>query len=586
MAQQLTKRESDQFFQNRSLFIFGALVFLTLLIVGNLAFLQLVRGDAFRAQIDGQYLASSAHVFERGKIFFSSLRDGRVLAAGQELGYKLAINPQALDGDDLEFIYPILREYGYEKGKEQFENIVSRLRKKGNRYYEILHRIREDEYEKLHTILEGKSGKKYLLYPEKWRVYPLGKVASHTIGFLSHTQEGYRATYGLEKSYDRILRRNVEDRYQNFFALIFHSIQRGIREGFSFEGDLVTSIDPQVQIALEEELKGVQEKWNSQLTAGIVLDARNGEVVAMAAIPNFDPNDYSSYPISRFTNPLVSNRYEFGSVMKPLVMAIALDRGFVNADTSYFDHGSVQVGKYTIRNFDERGRGWVTMQDVLTQSLNTGMVFVAKKIPKPMFREYMTRYGLREKSGIDLPNDAKGLTKNLESKRDIEFANISFGQGIAVSPVSFVKAVSALANGGVPLQPHVGKKVRYLSGVDRTLQFPEQERVLKEETAGEITRMLVNVFDAYRRGKVKFPHYRIAAKTGTAQMVRKDGRGYDRNRHLHSFFAYFPAYEPRYLVFLYTVDPKGVKYSSQTLIDPFRELARFLIHYANIPPDR
>jgi cell division protein FtsI/penicillin-binding protein 2 len=271
--------------------------------------------------------------------------------------------------------------------------------------------------------------------------------------------------------------------------------------------------------------------------------------------------------------------------MKPLVVAVGIDSDVINAKSEYYDHGFVKIGKYTINNFDRRGRGWVTVQDILNQSLNTGMTFVASKIPKNIFREYFKKYGFGEKSGIDLPQDSSGLSSNLKSHRDIEFANISFGQGIAISPISFIKAGSALANKGKTVTPHVVKKIEYTNGFSKTLEFPDGEQVFSEETGGEISRMLVNVFDNYRKGKAKLPHHSVAAKTGTAQ-IPAPGGGYYSDRNLHSFFAYFPAYEPKYIVLLYTVHPKGIKYSSQTLLDPFRSIAKYLINYYQIPADR
>jgi cell division protein FtsI/penicillin-binding protein 2 len=351
------------------------------------------------------------------------------------------------------------------------------------------------------------------------------------------------------------------------------------------EGDIIVSIDPQVQLFLENKISKIQKKWNSNITGGIIMDAKNGKIYAMSVVPDFDNNDFSHEPLSVFKNPLVSSVYEFGSVMKPLVVSIALDNKIVNANTEFYDKGFIKVEKHTIYNFDKKARGWVTVQDILNQSLNTGMVFIAGKIKKDIFRDYFSRYGFGEKSGVDLPNDASGLVSNLKSNRNIEFANMSFGQGIAISPISFIKALSALANDGKTVTPHLVTKIKYTNGFSKTIEPKGGNYVLKPETSHEISRMLVNVFDSYRNGKAKLPHHSIAVKTGTAQMANPKG-GYYKNKHLHSFFGYFPAYDPKLIVFLYTVDPKGIKYASQTLLDPFRSTAEYLINHYNVPPDR
>ncbi|MBU4479877.1 hypothetical protein KKG48_00325, partial [Patescibacteria group bacterium] len=201
--------------------------------------------------------------------------------------------------------------------------------------------------------------------------------------------------------------------------------------------------------------------------------------------------------------------------------------------------------------------------------------------------KYMLSLGFGEETGVDLPNETYGLVSNLESSRDLEFATASFGQGIALTPVETVRALSVLANGGKLITPHLSQGIKYDIGLSRELLYEEGERVFKESTSDEITRMLVEVVDsALLGGTVKMEHYSVAAKTGTAQMAKEDGRGYYDNKYLHSFFGYFPAYDPQFLVFFYIVDPKEVNYASHTLTEPFVNLTKFLINYYEVPPDR
>ena len=268
-------------------------------------------------------------------------------------------------------------------------------------------------------------------------------------------------------------------------------------------------------------------------------------------------------------------------------MAGALDAGAVKASTTYFDNGSVVVGNKTIYNFDKKGRGLATMQDVLNQSLNTGMVFVYGKFGREKMRDYIEGYGIGEKTGIDLPGEVSSLISNLASKRDIEYANMSFGQGIALTPIAVVRAFSSLANGGYLVTPHVIEKIVYKDGPSEEPTYETAPTKISKETSEEITRMLVSVFDsAPFRLQAKLDHYSIAAKTGTAQIPDNVNGGYYTDRHLHSFFGYFPAYDPKFLVFMYTVNPKGVSFASLSLAPSFVDTAKFLINYYNIPPDR
>ena len=313
-----------------------------------------------------------------------------------------------------------------------------------------------------------------------------------------------------------------------------------------------------------------------------------GEIYAMALSPNFDLNNFNKEKdISVFNNPLVEGLYEMGSIIKPLTVAAGLDSGSITAETTYNDTGSLSLNSHTIFNYDKKARGIVNMQEVLNQSLNLGVSFIVKKMGNKNFADYFREFGLDEETGIDLPGENHGRLDNLDSPRDIEYATASFGQGVSLTPIATVRALSSLANGGKLIVPHITNKINYNSGLFNNISYVnEAKQVLKKETSEEISRMLTLVVDkALLNGKYSLPNYSVAAKTGTAQ-IAKPGGGYYDDRWLHSFFGYFPSYNPRFLVFLYTVEPQEVNYASQTLTLPFFDMVRFLINYYNIIPDR
>ncbi len=200
---------------------------------------------------------------------------------------------------------------------------------------------------------------------------------------------------------------------------------------------------------------------------------------------------------------------------------------------------------------------------------------------------YFSSYGIGFKSGIDLPNEASGLVGNLKNPKDIDVATASYGQGIALSPIQMTRALSVLANGGYLITPRLVTKVEYDDGTSKTIDAVRTGPFLKKQTVEDVTTMLVTVVDtALKQGAIKREHYTVAAKTGTAQIADHVNGGYYSDRYLHSFFGYFPAYNPKFIVFLYQVYPKGAKYASETLTSPFDEIAGFLLDYYNIPPDR
>jgi cell division protein FtsI/penicillin-binding protein 2 len=382
--------------------------------------------------------------------------------------------------------------------------------------------------------------------------------------------------------------RNNNKTNVNFFAEIFSDIKQTITADSKSEGEIITSIEPQVQGFLEKIIGDVNEKYNSKLTGGIIIDPTTGEIYAMAVTPTFDLNKFSDEKnISVFNNPLVEGLYEMGSIIKPLTMAAGLDSGAITAKTTYNDTGSLTLDGSTIYNFDKKARGVVDMQEILNQSLNVGASFIVRAMGKNNFANYMRAYGLNEETGIDLPGENHGRLENLNSPRDIEYATASFGQGISMTPIATVRALSALANGGKLIAPHIVKKINYSSGIFNNISYVnEAKQVIKKETSEEISRMLTVVVDkALANGKVALPNYSVAAKTGTGQ-IAKPGGGYYDDKWLHSFFGYFPSYNPRFLVFLYTIEPQGVPFASQTLTTPFMDNVKFLINYYNIAPDR
>ncbi len=560
--------------------LLGVLIVLgAVIIFGRLYYLQVMKSSQFRDQADRQYVSKSQTVFDRGSILFSPRKGNPISAATLSSGYLVTFNPkQAQHPEDifnaLSGVLPITDD-----------SLLSAV--SAGTYKEIAHRVDEKSKSRLETLKLSGLG----IYTERWRNYPAGKRASNVLGLVGYTENGvtFEGRYGLEKYYNDVLSRNTSDLYTNFFAQIFSGAIDAFTTDKRSEGDIITTIEPTVQDELEKELASVVHDWKSDLTGGIVMDPKTGEIYAMAIDPTFNPNDFSKQKSAAvFGNPMVDRVYEMGSIVKPLAMAAGLDTGAVTAKTTYNDTGFITVNGAKISNYDGRARGTVDMQEVLNQSLNVGMAFVAQKLGNQRLTDYFTSFGFGKETGIDLPGETHGLVSNLQSPRDIEHVTASFGQGIALTPIETVRALSALGNGGFLPDPHVVKKIQYTSGLSKTLAYNgDKKQVIKPETSEEITRMLVNVVDkALLGGTVKQEHYSIAAKTGTAQMALESGKGYYKDRYLHSFFGYFPAYDPKFIIFLFTVYPKGAEYASHTLTEPFIDLTKFLINYYEVPPDR
>jgi len=547
-----------------------------LIIFSKLYMVQIVRGESYSQQADRQYSRPNSQSFNRGSISFTTKDGERIDAAGLKTGYTVAINPSQMSYP--EDVYNGL-SFLLELDEETF---MKQANKSEDPYEEIAKQVPPNVAKKIDELdIEGVS-----LYKNKWRYYPGKSLGAHAVGFMSYRGDELRGQYGLERYYNDILDRSEDDLYANFFVELFSNIGDTIK-GKSKAGSVVTTIEPSVQSFVEKELEHVLEKWNSDQAGAIVMNPNNGEIYAMALNPTFDLNDFGNVESGDvYRNDLVEGVYEMGSIVKALTMAIGLDTGAVTANTTYNDKGSMTLNGSTFYNYDKKARGVVDMQAVLNNSLNTGVAFVVQQVGNKKFSDYMKKL-IGEETGIDLPNEASPLVKNLDTDRDIEHATASFGQGIAMSPIAITKALAALGNGGYLVNPHIVKSIDYELGYERDVVPNDPVRIFSEKTSEEISRMLVRVVDeALGGGDVALPHHSIAAKTGTAQIANSAGGGYYEDQFLHSFFGYFPAYEPEFIVFLYNVHPRGAEYASQTLTDPFMEIAKFLINYYNVAPDR
>jgi len=551
------------------------------LLIGRLYQIQIIDSDKYKGKAESQYVHTRTDLYSRGSIFFTTHDGSKLSAAAIQSGYVLAANPTQIVGSVEEFCLQ-LKEYLI----DSTEHCAEKVKIPGRTYVELVNRLNDEQAKSL----KEKDIKGSLLYKNHWRYYPGASLAARSIGFVGYIDDGteLRGKYGLERYYDDILFQKRQVMSVNFFAELFSNLGELVyKKETGHTGNIVTTLEPSVSRMLDIVLQNTNDLYKSKITGAVIMDPKTGEIIAMNVVPSFDLNNREGATIEQFQNPLVEDVYEFGSTIKALTMAAGLDSGVVNANTTYYDAGTIKLDGFTISNYDGRGRGTVPMQEVLNQSLNTGVSFIAQKMGKEQFRKYFMNFKLGSETGIDLPNEAHGLIDNLNSPREVEYATASFGQGIAMTPVEITRALATLANGGKLITPHLVKRIEYDDGQVKEVHYPDGDQILKEETSEEISRMLVTVVDkALKGGKVALPNYTIGAKTGTAQMADPVNGGYFDDKYLHSFFGYFPAFDPKFIVFMYTVEPQGVKYASETLTDPFMEITKFLINYYSIPPDR
>ena len=556
-------------------------VLVALIIVIRLYLVQVVHGDEYRTRAEDQQVAPSAHQLSRGDIYFTSKDGSLISAATLASGFTIAIQPRLIK--DVPKTYAALKAIDPSINEKDFIDKASK---------------HEDPYEELGQRYSEEVGRAILAadidgvkaYRERWRYYPGATLAAQDIGFMGYNKDGVTQSgqYGLERTYDEALTRPESGFKINFFADLFTNVgSRLFSDSGTAGADVVTSIEPAVQAYLEDELRQYDQVWHAKRLGGIVIEPKTGRIIAMAALPSFDPNNIKDADPNALSNPMTQDVYEFGSTMKPITVASALDAGAITPQTTYDDKGSVMLDGKKVSNFDVKARGVVPIQEILSQSLNVGISFVVQKMGTKTLHEYFTKFGITEETGIDLPSEASPLVKNLESPRTVEYVTAGFGQGVAITPIAMARALATLANHGQVPQPHVGLELRYPGGITKELGWAPARQAISVESADTITRMLVTVVDtALLHGSKKIPELSIAAKTGTAQIANPAGGGYYKDRYLHSFFGYFPAYDAKYLVFYFALEPVGAQYASETWTDPFFSMTQFLVNYYAIPPDR
>ncbi len=567
-------------FRFRVRIIFGGVLFVALLLLVRLYGVQVVQGHTYAAAADQQFLSGgNTGLFDRGAIYFTRKDGTQIAAATLATGYLVAINPQTIE--DPAAVYAAVSAVA--------STTLSRsafLAAAGDRarvYVEVAHHLPDAAGKAL--AAEDLPGVQVLR--ERWRYYPGGSLAAHEVGIVSYgSGDTLSGQTGLESVYDSVLERSPDSLYSNFFAQLFSNVGSLLVDAKdAHEGDVVTTIEPSVEARLMHDLAAVNEKYSSRGSGGIIMDPSTGAIIAMASYPTYDENNLATVTPALLGDPLVEHVHEFGSIMKPLTMASALDAGAVTPQTTYDDTGCITVDHARICNWDYKARGVIPMIEIIKQSLNVGASWVATRLGQDKFRAYFTKL-FGQKTGVDQPSESGALLGNLDTTQQVNFDNMSFGQGIAVTPVQMIRALGAIANGGVMVTPHLVSAIRLSSGVTRPLDWGAKTRVFSATAARETTSMMDALMDdTLMHGAAKIPTMSVAVKTGTAQLPSPSG-GYYTDRFFHSFTGFFPSYNPRFIILLYTDDPQHVEYASETLDSTFLDLVHFLIDYYNVPPDR
>lgn len=411
--------------------------------------------------------------------------------------------------------------------------------------------------------------------PKPKRFYPEGELAAQVISFVNEEGEAYS---GVERYYDGPLK-GLHGFWEGVSTIDLFRFAP-IRDGC----DLVLTIDRAIQYMVESELEDAISRCGAKGGTIIVMDPRSGGILAMARRPSCDLNQYGTKPLGLFLNPAVSSQYEPGSVFKIVTMAAGLNAGVITPQSTFYDKGVMEVRGCTIQNQDHHPHGQVTVVDILAHSLNVEAARVSTILGPERFYEYVLRFGFGQVTGVDLDGEIPGMLRLPGDGEwsECDLATNSFGQGIAVTPLQMISAISAVANGGLLMRPHVVEQI-----IDRGTVTPIQptvlRRVIAEQTARDLTAMLVEaVEEGMRPAMVK--GYKIAGKTGTAQIPDLDSGGYREDRYIASFVGYAPANNPQFVVLVKIDEPKDPSGGLEAAAPVFSSVAQKLFIHLGIPP--
>ncbi|OGH18838.1 MAG: hypothetical protein A2770_04340 [Candidatus Levybacteria bacterium RIFCSPHIGHO2_01_FULL_38_12] len=417
------------------------------------------------------------------------------------------------------------------------------------------------------------------------RFYPEASLAAHLVGFVGENDSGDdKGYFGLEGYYDRQLRGKERQAIQIRDALGRPILAKADERKIESKGrTLILNIDRVIQFLIEQKLKEGVEKY--QAAGGMigVMDPKTGNILALSSLPSFDNRNFSTYENYLYKNPFISNTYEPGSTLKSLVMPAGIDSKVVRPDTKCpICFGPVPIADYEIRTWNNKYYKDTTMIEVIQHSDNTGMVYVSQKLGIEKMLSYLRNFGVGSLTGIDLEGEVPALIRPDDEWTPIDLATASFGQGISITGIQLLTAFSAIANKGVRMEPHVVSKIVTSEGEEIPIYPKKVNSPITPETAKIMTEILVN---AVSNGEAKYfkpKGYRIAGKTGTAQ-IPIAGK-YDPHKTIASFIGFAPADNPKFSMLVVINQPTTSIYGAETAAPIFFDIAKNILLYYGISP--
>ncbi len=551
-------------------FTFFLITFLFLTIIGRLFYWQIIKGEDLSALGRSQYGGFIRVLPQRGEIKTS---DNFPIAANK-VSFLVFANPKAIENK--ENTSKILAD-----SLDLQVSSVSALLSQNLLWVPVKQKVDIGKKEDLEKInIKGIGFEK-----QPGRFYPEASMAAHLLGFVGKDELGEdKGYFGIEGYYDRQLKGKTGITMSVQDALgrpILSKMNDNLRE---IDGrNLILNIERPIQFLAEKRLKEGIKRYEASGGAVLIMEPKTGNIVAMASFPSFDPSSYGQFSSENFKSPLISNLYEPGSTFKALVMASALDADIVKPQTKCpVCGGPFSMGGYTIKTWNDKYYKDTSMIEIIQHSDNVGMVYVARSLGLKNLLSYLRKFGIGDLTGIDLQGEVSADLKPEKQWYPLDLATAGFGQGISVTPIQLLTAFASIANGGKRMEPHVVSKIQTSQGEIIDISPKVVDKPISEKTARIMTEILVNAVNKGESQWVRVKGYRIAGKTGTAQIPIAGH--YDPNKTITSFIGFGPADDPKFVMLVVIDRPTTSIYGSETAAPVFFSIAKDIINYYGIPP--
>ena len=466
--------------------------------------------------------------------------------------------------------------------KTKEEELTNRLATKTLFWVQLSRKITKDAKEKIQAMNIAGLG----FEADQKRFYPESSMAAQLLGFVGSDKFGVdTGYYGLEGYWDRRLRGKSGRLGQETDPFGFPILVGKYRPIEPQKGaSLYLTLDRSIQFMVERSLKQAVEKYGARDGTVIVADPKTGGILSMATYPTYNPAVWQEFDEKFYKNPAVADTFEPGSIFKIVVMSTALDVSVVEPITRCdVCSGPRQIGGYEISTWNKKYYPNSTMTEIIQHSDNVGMTFVSEKLGIDKFYDYIKKFGFGQRTDIDLQEESTGYVREKKDWKVIDLATASFGQGIAVTPIQMVEAVLIIANKGKLLTLHLVDKI--VDGQkEEKVKAQGERQVISPKTAAQMTEMMVNAVENGEARAFAPKGYRIAGKTGTAQ-IPVAGH-YDPNKTIASFVGFAPADDPRFVMMVRFSEPSSSPFGSETAAPTFFGIAKELFNYYGIVPKR